>query len=401
MLYHYLASNLQGKITEGEVDADSVNGVLQYLVGRELRPITVKAIKREMLSARRISRGIKIRDKIFLCKYLSLMLRVGTDLLSAINILIVDFESPAMKNFLLEVRDVIVKGRPFHEAFSRYPKVFSPVFVNLVKSAEAAGNLQQTFEDLSVSLAKEAELRGQIRSALVYPTVLLTASLFIFGFISVFALPRVADVFIKSGINPPTFSRIVFSAGLFINEHIIVIASALVVCIGFSVFFFRSTLVGRRIGGRILNHTPVIKRARRDLAIQQLASTLSSLLKAGLPIIDAIKITANTIAVPTIHDALIRISDEGLAKGLTVSEAFRREPVFPRVVVNLIAISERAGHLEEVLGTLADFYAANISTIIKTLISFIEPALLIFMGLLVGLVALSIIIPIYQLTTQF
>jgi type II secretory pathway component PulF len=150
-----------------------------------------------------------------------------------------------------------------------------------------------------------------------------------------------------------------------------------------------------------MRRMPVVSSLYREIAVQRFASTLAALLSAGLPIVDSVKITAAVVNAPEFHDALMRVADEGLAKGLTLGEAFRREPAFPKVVVNLIAISEKAGHLEEVLETLSDFYTTNIDNGVKTLVSFLEPALLLFMGLIVGGIALSIIVPIYQLTSQF
>jgi len=137
------------------------------------------------------------------------------------------------------------------------------------------------------------------------------------------------------------------------------------------------------------------------MAIQRFATTLSSLMKAGLPILNATRITADVVGSEEFRGSLLRITDEGLAKGLTIGEAFRRETIFPRVVVNLVAISEKAGHLSEVLGTLAEFYSSSVDAKIRGLVSVIEPILLLIMGLVVGTIAVAIIIPIYQLTTQF
>ena len=166
MLYHYVAADKAGKIVEGDTDTENLNQALKFLAGRELRPVSVFALKCERLGLRRLFGSINVTDKVFLTKYLALMLRVGTDLLSAVNILIADFDKHAMKNFLLEVRDNLVKGRPFHQAFAAYPNIFPATFVNLVKAAEASCNLQQTFEDLSISLEKESMLRSRVRSAL-------------------------------------------------------------------------------------------------------------------------------------------------------------------------------------------------------------------------------------------
>ncbi len=400
MLYHYIASDASGAVIESDFDAENLDVLLQYLAGRNLKPIAVNSLK-DSVKTSRFSGNITIADKVFLAKSLSLMLRVGTDLLSAIDILIADFDKPAMKSLLLEVRENLTKGKPFYEAFARYPKIFSPVFVNLVKAAEASGNLQQIFDDLSGSLESEAELRSNIRAALIYPTVLLFASLAIFTFLVTFALPKIADVFSQSGIKPPFFSRIVFGVGLFVNAHILFVGIMAALILGPGVYFLGFTRVGKIFTIRVVSNLPFLRNVYHDLAVQRFSSTFGALMKAGLPVIQAIRITADVVGIESFRVSLMRIADEGLSKGLTIGEAFKRETVFPKVVANLIAISEKAGHLEEVLDTLAGFYATQVNSTVRAFVAILEPALLMTMGILVGGIALSIIVPIYQLTTQF
>lgn len=402
MLYHYRAVADSGNMIEGELDAETVEEALQFLSQKGLRPISLKPAKKE--GGGRYSffkRKIKTADKVFLTKYLALMLRVGTDLLSAINILITDAENPSMKEFLVDVRENLARGEQFYKTFAEYPKVFSPTFVSLIKAAEASGNLEKTFEDLSKSLQSDADLESKVKAALVYPIILLFMSLGIMIFLATFALPKVASVFSSSGIKPPVFSQIVFTVGLFFGDHIVVIMGGLIAIIVGGVFFVRKTETGRRLFDDILTHTPVIKGIYRDISVQQMASTMSSLMKAGLPIVQTITVAADTVPLREYKYALLRIANEGLSKGLTIGEAFRRESVLPQSVTSLIGISEKAGHIEEVLATLAEFYNANIDGSIKTAVSLIEPIMLLMMGVVVAIIALSIIVPIYQMTTSF
>lgn len=400
MLYHYVASDKSGKLSEGELEAENLNRVLQFLASKDLSPVNVKPVK-GLASSQPVFGQINLTDKVFLTRYLALMLKVGTDLLSAINILIADFDKPAMKSFLIEIRNNLTRGQPFYTAFARYPKIFSVVFVNLIKAAEASGSLQQTFEDLNVSMQKEAELRKRISSAMIYPAILMVVAVCIFIFLSVFALPRISKVFADSGIQPPLFTRVVFASGAFVNANIWILLPSFFGIIIFLFYFFAKTLVGQRIGRSIASRTPIVKSVFRDIAIQRFASTFSSLMKAGLPIVQTTKICAEVVGYEPFRVALNRIADEGLSKGLTIGESFRRETVFPKVVTNLVAISEKAGHLEDVLTTLSDFYASNIDANVRSLVAFLEPILLLFMGILVATIALAIIVPIYQMTSQF
>jgi type II secretory pathway component PulF len=402
MLYHYRAVDEGGAVIEGEVDAENLQAALQLISQKNLRPISMDPVKREKQGSLGgfFSSRITVGDKVFLTKYLALMLRVGTDLLSAVNILIADSDKPAMKNFLIEVRENLTRGEPFYKTFGQYPKVFSQTFVSLVKAAEASGNLQKTFEDLNVSLTSDADLQNKIRAALIYPIILLGMAGAITIFLVTFALPKVAAVFTESNITPPLFSRIVFAVGLFLGNNIIIILTLLVAAVVGSVFFVRKTETGKRAVDAFLTHMPGIKNIYRDLSIQRMASTMSSLMKAGLPIVQTITIAADTVPIREFRYALLRIANEGLSKGLTIGEAFRRETILPQSVTSLIAISERAGHIEEVLGTLGDFYTSNIDASIATAVALIEPIMLLIMGALVGLIALSIIVPIYQMSSS-
>jgi len=404
MRFHYIASQPTGKVIEGDFEASGPAEVLEYLANQGLRPISIKVVKGVEEVGRGLfifRKGITVADKVFLTKYLSLMLKVGTDLLKAIDILIADLENPAMKALLMEIRGSLEKGRPFYSTFLKYPKYFSPVFVNLIKAGETSGNLEQVFEDLNVSLEKDQDLRRKIKSSLTYPIILLIASFSILILLVSFALPKIATVFASANVKPPLFSRIVLSTGLFISDYIWFFLIFLGILIVSLWYLFAKSASGKQILYQFAMKLPVIKTVLKQIALQRFASTLSSLLRAGLPILDSLEITSQTVGFGELKNSLMRISREGVAKGLTVGDAFRREAIFPRVVVNLMAISEKAGHIEDILSTLANFYSSEIEVAIKTLISFLEPALLIGIGIIIGTIAISIIVPIYQLVGQF
>ena len=402
MRFHYTASQPTGKIIEGDFEANGPAEVLEYLANQGLRPISIKVVK----GVGEVSRGlifrqsITINDKVFLTKYMSLMLKVGTDLLRAIDILITDLDKPAVKALLIEIRGALEKGLPFYSTFSKYPKYFSPVFINLIKAGEASGNLERVFEELSVSLEKEQDLRRKIKSALTYPVILLIASFSVLVLLVIFAVPKIATIFSSFNTKPPLFSKIVISAGLFIGDYIWFIL-AILVATGVSLWYlFTKTTSGKRILYQFAIKIPVINIVLKQMALQRFAATLSSLLKAGLSILDSLEITAQTVGFEDLKNSLMRISREGVAKGLTIGEAFRREAAFPRVVVNLMAISEKAGHIENILSALSDFYGGEIEAAIKTMVGFLEPVMLIGIGLIIGTIAMAVIVPIYQLVGQ-
>lgn len=402
MKFNYIASYQNGRLTEGTAEAGSTAELLQMLASKGLRPVSVKPIKSAdvALTSTRHAFGQKITigDQIFLTKYLSIMLKVGTDLFQAINILIADFEKPALRALLIEIRETLERGQPFYSTFARYPQHFSPVFVSLVKAGEGSGNLENVFEELSVSLDKEKSLRSKIKGAMVYPVLLFSLSIIILIFLTTFALPKLANVFTGGGFEPPAFSRIVFGVGLFINQYIwlFVILFALFI-VGF--WLFSKSVSGKRTLSRIRMRLPIVGKISFKIALQRFAATLASLLKAGVPILQAIEITSDAVGHPDLKAALLRVRD-GVGQGLTLGEGFKKEAALPSVVTNLIAISEKAGHLDEILITMSHFYETEIEGSIKQAVTFIEPIMLLFIGTIIGVIALAIIVPVYQLVGQ-
>lgn len=403
MRYKYTATQSDGTLVESEMDARDVSEVLRFIAGRGLRPISVKKV-RGGFGSRGLSlfQGkITLTDQIFLSKYIGLMLRIGTSLLQAITILLEDFKKPAIRDFLVQVRTNLEEGRPFYTAFQDRPNTFSSVYINLVRAGETSGNLEEVFQGLTVALSKEKQLKDQIRGALIYPIFLLSASFLILIFLVTFALPRISKVFVEGGFEAPFFSRIVFSVGLFFGTFGWAFILLLVFLVILSIYLYKHVLGFQRFVWLLIGDIPVVKDILQKIALQRFASTFSSLIRAGIHLADALVITSEAVGHREIGEALRRISEEGISKGVTMGEAFKRESVFPQTVRNLIMISERAGRTEEVLDTLADFYTTEIDGSLKTLVSFLEPVLLLFVGGVVGVIALSVIVPIYQLTSQF
>ena len=402
MKFNYKALRPDGRVVEGDIDAQGANEALSQIAGQGLRPILIKPIRKFKLSVDYLKgRQVTLDDKVFITKYLALMLKVGTDLFKAIDILLEDFDKPAVKSLLMEMRSNLEKGQPFYLTFANHPKLFTPVFVNLVKAGELSGNLEKVFEQLSTSLEKDKELQQKIKSALTYPIILFCASIIVLVLLVSFSLPKIAGVFMQGGVNPPTFSRIVFTVGLFVGDHLVIVLSLLAIIFIGGGYFFIKTLVGKRLAYTIALRIPVIKKVIREIALQRFATTLASLLGSGIPIINGLEITSDSIGMPELKDALLRIAREGIAKGLTVGEAFKSEPVFPKTISNLIAVSEKSGHLESILATLSDFYTGEIEAAVKSMVSFIEPVMLFLIGIIIGTIALAVIVPVYQLTSSF
>ncbi|KKU47384.1 MAG: General secretion pathway protein F, partial [Parcubacteria group bacterium GW2011_GWF2_46_8] len=358
---------------------------------------------KEIVSSRRsiFGNSITVQDKVFITKYLALMLRVGTDLFKAIDILIQDFEKPVIKSFLLEIRGNLERGNPFYISFQNHPEYFTDIVVNLIKAAETSGNLENTLNEISGTYEDEAELKSKIISALVYPILLLFVSFFIVNGLIIFVVPKVSVVFESSGMPIPFFSRLILGFSAFMRRFMAIIIPLFVAGSGGLFFYFFKTLQGRRRFGSLLEKTPLVNQVIKKLTLRRFAGTLASLLRAGIPLVSSLEITASAVGDIKFQTALVRIAKERIARGVPVGDAFKQEGIFPSVVVNLISIGEKSGHIEEVLRTLADFYEKEADAALKTMVSILEPVLLMGVGLLVAFIAISVIVPIFQLVSQY
>jgi len=403
MLFHYIAQDPKGRIKEGNVNQPNIEATLEYLTSQRLKPITVKPLAFEKTGrlAFLFKKNLSLSDKVFLTKYLSLMLKVGTDLFSALDILIQDFESGEARRFLLDARSALEQGKPFWSTFEKRPENFSSVVTNLIKAGETSGNLEATLNQVSLDLERNRNLHVKVKSALIYPAILLIGSFSMIIFLVTFAIPKLGSMFLGTGQAVPAYTKVVLSTGMFLNKYILlVLPLSIVIPLGLY-FYFIKTQKGKEAFATLMEKLPLSRDLIEKMALQRFSSTLSSLIKAGMPIIQAIEITAGAVGHPKYESALLRISKDHLTKGLNMGDSFKKENIFPAVVSNLLSIGEKAGHTEEILTTLSNFYEIEIDSSLKTLVSLLEPILLVFLGLLVGGIALSLIVPIYQLVGQF
>lgn len=401
MLFRYRASDSEGKIIEGEGDFINENAVLEFLKGKNLNPINLELVAtKTKLRASLFGSPINITDQIFLTRYLALMLKVGTDIFKAIDILIADFEKPSVRSLLIEIRENLSKGQPFYSTFAKYPKIFSPVFTNLIRAGEASGNLEKVFEELSESLEKQRDLSQRIKSALIYPILLVVASIGIVALLVTFAIPKMATLFQGNEMKMPPITQLIFNISFFLSDYGLYILAFLILLMIGMIMFYKFSLVGRRLFQRLAYKIPLVNNILYKMSYQRFAVTFGALMRAGLPILENLEITATTVGNEEMRQALLRIGHEGIVKGVTLGDAFRKEEVFPQTIRTLISIGEKAGHTEEVLHTLSEFYDSEIDAAVKSLVSIFEPLMLVIIGVVVGGIALAVILPVYQFTTQ-
>jgi type IV pilus assembly protein PilC len=402
MLFHYKAVDNQKRIKEGDFEAVDSATVLGYIASQGLVPITIKQVKKRKGFNFSIGKeSITLKDKVFLIKYLSLMLQVGTDLFKAIDILITDSVEGPVRRFLLEVRNNLEKGKPFYTSFEAHPEYFSLVVTNLIKAGESSGQLSQVLAKISIDLEAESELTSKIKSSMTYPIILIVGATAVTIFMIMFILPKIGTVFTNTTAKIPTYTKIVLGISGLLNKYALIFIPLFIIVPMGAFFYLSKTIKGKKAFGNFLNKIPVARHLQENLAMQRFTSVLASLIKSGMPIIRALEITAQATGYEKYTNALMNISKNVGTKGLSIGEAFKQEGVFGGVLSNLIAVGEKAGHTGDILETLSNFYKSEAESSLKMLVSFIEPVLLVFIGAIVGGLALTMIVPMYQLVGQF
>lgn len=403
MLYQYEASDKKGSIVRGDHEAPNKDAVVQYLEKKGLLPVSVYergATLNVSLGSITLFERITPLDKILLVRNLGATVRAGLSLLEALDILITDATKKSLKNILMRARSNLENGQPLSVTFAAYKKDFPAIFVGLLRAGEASGKLDMTLEELSQHLVREYGLVRKVRAALAYPVLLLIASTGVVALLLTFVLPRLLKTFTQSGTALPPITQALLTVSSIASYSPLLDGIILVAIIWFFTYF-RRTEIGKRFFMRVAFRIPVAKELVKKVALVRFTRTLSSLIKSGSSIIEALKLSSDSLGNAIYSDAITK-SIEQVRNGVQLSHALENYPdLFPRFLTSLILVGEKTGTLEHILHTFAEFYDEEVENTLKELTSLLEPLLLLFMGLMIGVIAIAVLMPIYQLIGKF
>lgn len=393
-LFVYKAKNIKNKIIEETIQAINREEAAATLKADGLQVLTIKGLDNNVNAI--FNHKISLSDKAAFCRFLATMLRAGLPLHEAVEILKEESENKKMKKILAEMNSQIRKGKSLSSIFSQYKDVFDPVFLTMVKAGEESGTLEQTFSYLAEQIAGQYEFSQTIKGSLMYPIVIIIAMIGV-GFLMMgFVLPRIAEVFLNMKIDMPLITRVVLNFGKYVGDNLVLVFS---INIGFFIllFFIFSLKKTRQVFLRILAKIPAVKKIMDQIDVARFSRTLSVLLKNGVPIVDALNVSADTL-VQSRFKRKARQFSAGVAKGEPLSRVLiEGEKVFPLIMTQTIRTGEKTGSLEEVLQELADYYEKEVDFRLKRLTSLIEPVLMLLVGVVVGAMVILIVAPIYSI----
>lgn len=340
--------------------------------------------------------GTGLADRALLAKYLAVMQQSGLTITDSLTI-IEDTAKGRMKKIIASVKKSVESGNTLSESLGRYPKIFSGIFQSSVYAGETSGTLADNLQHLSVQLQKENELSSKIKGAMLYPIVVLVAAFILSLAMSFLVLPKIIPLFEGLKTDLPVTTRALISFSHFVADHTLSLFVGIVAGVILLLLLLRAKF-SRPVTNWLLLKIPVVKGIVKNTNLARSSRTLGTLLKSGLNIDEALVVTSNTVGNYYYQMSLKEISAR-VSKGSRLSNSLEEyRNLYPKMVNRMISVGEQSGNLEDTLLYLADFYEVEVDNSTKNLSTAIEPILLLFIGLVVGFLALSIITPIYNIT---
>jgi type IV pilus assembly protein PilC len=399
MDYSYTARDKAGKIEEDTLTAYSEKAVADALRSRGLVPMSIKPIKKsfDFSRFRQMVSPIKLLDKITFIKNLSVMIKAGLPVSKCLKILTVQTPNPKFAKIVGEIAHNVESGHSLGDALAKYPDVFEPIFVNMVRVGELSGNLDSNLNYLSEQLKRDYDLVSKAKSAMTYPIVVMVA-LSIVGFLMfTFVLPKLTATFKEFNAQLPVMTKIVIGIvdvfaqyGLYLLLGLVFLAVAFV--------YWRKTENGRNVLHKVVLYLPVFSQIVIKINLARFVRVFSSLLKSGMSIVEALEVSSHVVGniyyQRTIADAASKVKI-----GSPVVSAFKKQPrLFTNMVIQMLEVGEESGTTDQVLEEVANFYEAEVDQTMKNLSSIIEPMIMMVIGAVVGLLAVALVSPIYSIT---
>lgn len=340
---------------------------------------------------------VKEDEIVMATRNLGSMLDAGLPLTRALSVLERQTKNPRFKAVMIDVREHINQGEPFYETLARHPKVFSDLYVSMVRAGEESGNMSNSLHTLSVQMERSSSLKKQIKGAMIYPIIVIIILVIIGILMMIYVMPSITGTFLKLNVDLPATTRTLIAVSIFMTEHTLLMISGMIGSVVGFVYALR-TKIGKIISSWVVTHLPIIGTMAKETNSARTARTLSSLLSSGVDVIRAINITEeviqNTFYKKVLAEAAVRVE-----KGTPLSEIFvERDDLFPVLVGEMILVGEETGQISDMLHQMAEFYEKEVSQKTENLSTIIEPLLMVFIGGTVGFFALAMIAPIYSIS---
>jgi type IV pilus assembly protein PilC len=389
--FTYTARSFAGEMKTATLEAQSRDDVIA-----QLRRQRLNVVKIDETTPKKPKRGhIKMRDIVILTRQFSTMINAGLPLVQAMTILAEQSDNKVLSEIMRKVVFDVESGNTVADALGKHPKAFSDLYVNMVAAGEAGGILDTILMRLATFMEKNDALVRKVKGAMIYPSVIMAVAGIAVTVLLIFVIPVFENLFSSAGLALPLPTRIVMGASRFLKGYWYIVGGA----IAAGVFMFKkynATSDGKLKVDRMLLRVPVLGDVLRKSAVSRFTRTLGTLISSGVSILDGLEITAKTAGNRVVQDAIME-SRSSIAGGDTIAAPLKKSGVFPPMVISMISVGEQTGGLDEMLSKIADFYDEEVDAAVSNLLSLLEPIMIVFLGVVVGGMVVSMYLPIFDM----
>lgn len=397
MLFNYHALDKDGHERNGTVEALSVDMAVSTLQRRDLivssiEPATAKSVLSMELG---IFKRVSNKEVVILSRQIATLFEAQVSALRIFRLLAAESDNKYLSEIMTQVADDLQGGSPISKALGRHPKVFTSFYVNMVRSGEESGKLSETFGYLADYLDRTYEVMSKAQNALIYPAFVIGVFVIVMGLMLTLVIPRISAILKDSGQEIPIYTQaVIFLSDLLVHYGLLVLIG-LGLC---GVLIYRSlqTPAGRLFFDNLKLQVPYIGNLYQKLYLSRIADNFATMLVSGVPVVEAMEITASVVGSPTYENILMDVGEQ-VKGGASISDALGRHAEIPGIMTAMVRVGEETGELGNILNTLAKFYRREVSTAVDTLVDLIEPLMIVMLGLGVGTLLASVLIPIYNL----
>lgn len=400
MLFKYDAIDQGGQKQSGSIDAISRDVAISSL---QRRGLSISSIEEESQDGKpfsfsmRLFESVSTSDIVLLSREIATLFEAQVSALRIFRLLASESEKPLMRSTLTEVADDIQAGAPISKALSKHPKVFSAFYTNMVRAGEEAGKLDQTFMYLADYLDRSYEVVSKARNALIYPAFVIGTFIVVMILMMTFVIPNISQILIDSGQEIPLYTRVVINiSNFFVNYGVFVLI--MLVVGGFFGYRYTRTPDGREAFDRFVLSIPYIGDLFKKLYLARIADNMATMLVSGISVVQAAEITASVVG-SAVYEGILADVAANVKGGGAVSASLENRPEVPGIMTAMIKVGEETGELGTILKTLAKFYNREVSNSVDTLVDLIEPFMIVLLGLGVGILLASVLIPIYNVSS--
>jgi len=388
--FAYTARTLSGELKNSTMEAASRDDVVAQLKRQKLIVVKVDAEQKKKTGGK-----IKTKDIVIFTRQFSTMINSGLPLVQALDILSKQSENKALQEVTRQVVYDVESGHTVADALRRHPKAFTELYVNMVAAGEAGGILDTILMRLATFLEKNDALVGKVKSAMVYPLVIMSVAFIAIVVLLIFVIPVFENMFASVNLALPLPTRVVIELSKIVKGYWWAFGAGGYALV-YSLRKYYKTPNGQLRIDQVLLRMPVLGDMLRKSAVSRFTRTLGTLISSGVSILDGLEITAKTAGNRVIHDAIME-SRASIAGGDTISSPLQKSAVFPPMVISMIAVGEQTGGLDEMLTKIADFYDTEVDTAVGGLLSLMEPVMIVFLGVIVGGMVVAMYLPIFKL----